>query len=72
MAIDISFHEPVEWVGWLLYDHESASVGAGMSYVRGQIRDESGRLLASFGQDGMVREFDQSSGALSIAERARL
>jgi acyl-CoA thioesterase len=72
MAIDISFHEPVEWDGWVLYDHESTYVGAGMSYVRGQIRDESGRMLASFAQDGMIRDFDDASAATAIAERARL
>jgi acyl-CoA thioesterase len=72
MAIDISFHDPVEWDGWVLYDHESTAVGAGMSYVRGQIRDESGRLVASFAQDGLLRALDESSGAASIAERARL
>jgi acyl-CoA thioesterase len=72
MAIDVSFHDPVEWDGWVLYDHESTSVGAGMSYVRGQIRDESGRMLASFSQDGLLRGFDDTSGATAIAERARL
>ncbi|HVV75818.1 MAG TPA: acyl-CoA thioesterase domain-containing protein [Mycobacteriales bacterium] len=72
MAIDISFHDPVEWEGWILYDHESTAVGAGMSYVRGQIRDEAGRLIASFAQDGLIKAFDDSSGAASIAERARL
>jgi acyl-CoA thioesterase len=72
MAIDISFHEPVEWDGWILYDHDSTSVGAGMSYVRGQIRDESGRLIASFAQDGLIKAFDEGSAATAIAERARL
>lgn len=72
MAIDISFHEPVEWEGWVLYDHESTSVGAGMSYVRGQIRDESGRLIASFVQDGLIKAFDEGSAATTLAERARL
>jgi acyl-CoA thioesterase len=72
MALEVSFHEPVTWEGWLLYDHESVSVCAGMTHVRGQIRDESGCLLASFSQDGMIREFDHESSALGIAERARL
>jgi acyl-CoA thioesterase len=70
MAIDISFHDPIGWDGWLLYDHDSTAVGAGMSYVRGQIRDESGRLIASFAQDGMIRALDETAQAL--AERARL
>lgn len=72
MAIDISFHDPIEWDGWILYDHESTSVAAGMSYVRGQVRDETGRLIASFAQDGLIKAFDEQSGATSIAERARL
>jgi acyl-CoA thioesterase len=72
MAIDISFHDPVEWDGWIRYEHESTAVGAGMSYVRGQIRDESGRLLASFGQDGMIRSLDDGSRGAGLAERARL
>ena len=70
MAIDISFHDPLEWDGWILYDHDSTAVGAGMSYVRGQIRDEPGRLIASFAQDGLIKAFDE--GATAIAERARL
>jgi acyl-CoA thioesterase len=72
MAIDISFHDPIAWDGWLLYDHESTAVGAGMSYVRGQIRDESGRLIASFAQDGLIKAFDDGSAASGLAERARL
>lgn len=72
MAIEISFHEPVAWSGWIRYDHESTAVGAGMSYVRGQIRDESGRLLASFSQDGLIRGFEADSSALGLVERGRL
>jgi acyl-CoA thioesterase len=71
MAIDVSFHEPVEWSGWLLYEHESTSVGAGMSYVRGQIRDQAGRLLASFSQDAMIRPLEGAT-VQAMAERSRL
>jgi acyl-CoA thioesterase len=55
MAIQVSFHEPVTWDGWILYHHESTAVGSGMSYVRGQVFSEEGHLLASFSQDGMIR-----------------
>ncbi len=57
MGISITFHEPVAWDGWLLYHHESTQVGRGMSYVRGQVFTEQGRLIASFTQDGMIRAF---------------
>lgn len=72
MAIGITFHEPVEWDGWLLYEHESTAVGSGMSYVRGQIRDAAGRILASFTQDGLIRAFTGTDAATQIDERARL
>jgi acyl-CoA thioesterase II len=72
IAIEISFHDPVDWSGWLLYDHEGTAVGAGMSYVRGQVRDQAGRLLASFSQDAMIRRFDQAAGAPAVSDRARL
>ncbi len=72
MSVTIDFHEPVVWDGWLLYHHESTSVGGGMSYVRGQIFTEEGALLASFGQEGMIRAFETDGAALSMAVDARL
>jgi acyl-CoA thioesterase len=72
LAIEITFHDPVEWSGWLLYDHESTAVGAGTCYVRGQIRDESGRLIASFSQDGLIRGYEATAGEQRIEQRARL
>ncbi|MBA2283023.1 MAG: thioesterase family protein [Actinomycetota bacterium] len=55
LTIGVAFHEPVRWDGWLLYRHESAHAGAGLSYVRGQVFTEGGDLLASFTQEGMIR-----------------
>jgi acyl-CoA thioesterase II len=72
LAISITFHDPVEWDGWILYDHESTAVGAGMGYVRGQIRDRSGRLLASFTQDGMIKAFEGDASTNQMPDRARL
>jgi acyl-CoA thioesterase len=71
MAISVTFHEPVVWDGWLLYHHESAQVGGGMSFVRGQVFTEGGALLASFSQDGMIRAFDRdaSERAKPVAQR---
>ena len=72
MTIGIAFHEPVDASGWLLYRHESTHVGAGMSYVRGQIVGEGGALLASFTQEGLIRAFVPEAGAEAIPESARL
>jgi acyl-CoA thioesterase-2 len=72
MTIGISFHEPVTAEGWLLYRHESTQVGAGMSYVRGQIFTEAGALVASFTQEGLIRAFVAEAGAEQIPVESRL
>jgi acyl-CoA thioesterase II len=71
MAIGVSFHDPVQWDGWIRYHHESTYVGAGMSYVRGQVLTADGRLLASFSQDAMIRAFAPrgSEAALPVSSR---
>jgi acyl-CoA thioesterase II len=71
MAISVTFHDPVTWREWLLYHHESAHVGSGMSYVRGQVFTEEGVLLASFSQDAMIRAFDSRADGVAkpVAER---
>lgn len=70
MTVSVSFHEPVQWQGWLLYGHESTQVGAGMSYVRGTVHTEEGELLASFTQDGLIRPLRTSD--TDIKHQSRL
>jgi len=70
MTMNVSFHEPVSWDGWLLYTHESTQVGAGMSYVRGTVHTEAGELIASFTQDALIRPLRTTDA--NIAVRARL
>lgn len=72
MAIGVSFHDPVEWDGWIRYHHDSTYVGAGMSYVRGQVVTADGRLLASFTQDAMIRAFEPDGRAVSVPVASRL
>jgi acyl-CoA thioesterase len=42
-----------------------------MSYVRGQVFSEAGALLASFGQEGMIRAFGDDP-AVRLPAEARL
>lgn len=72
MSIGVAFHEPVAWNGWLLYHHESTQVGAGMSYVRGQVFTEGGDLIASFVQETMLRAFEQPPATHPIPTASRL
>jgi acyl-CoA thioesterase II len=69
MAIGVSFHDPVSWDGWIRYHHESTFAGAGMSYVRGQVLTQDGRLIASFTQDAMIRALDASAASMAAASR---
>lgn len=69
MTISVSFHEPFEWGGWLLYTHESTQVGAGMSYVRGAVHTEEGALIASFAQDAMIRPLRTTDTAIGAESR---
>lgn len=69
MSTSVSFHEPAEWDGWLLYSHESTAAGQGMSYVRGQVHTEDGDLLASFAQEGLIRAMRPSEAAIDVPAR---
>ena len=69
MTVTVSFHEPFTWDGWLLYTHESTQVGAGMSYVRGTVHTEDGRLLASFTQDALIRPLRTTDNAIKAQSR---
>ncbi|HUN30515.1 MAG TPA: acyl-CoA thioesterase domain-containing protein [Trebonia sp.] len=71
MGIAISFHEPIDWDGWIRYHHESTYAGAGMSYVRGQVLTADGRILASFSQDAMIRGFDGDGPQTAIPTESR-
>jgi acyl-CoA thioesterase II len=72
LTIGVTFHEPVEWSGWLRYHHESTFAGAGMAYARGQVLTSGGRILASFTQDAMIRAFAPNAAATLMAAESRL
>lgn len=51
----IWFHRPFRLDDWLLYVADSPTSGGGRGYVRGQIFDRQGRLVASTAQEGLIR-----------------
>lgn len=51
----IWFHQPFRLDDWLLYVADSPSAGGARGYVRGQIFDRDGRLVASTSQEGLIR-----------------
>ena len=72
MTIGVTFHDPIDWDGWLRYHHESTFAGAGMAYARGQVLTEDGRIIASFTQDSMIRAFAADSSSKAMAAESRL
>ncbi len=51
----IWFHRPCRVDDWLLYDCDSPSTGDGRGIVRGQIKDRTGRLIATVMQEALLR-----------------
>jgi len=57
MSIDhaVWFHMPFRADEWLFYDQESSWAGGGRALCRGQLFDQSGTLVASAMQEGLIR-----------------
>ena len=55
----LSFHDPFEAGSWLLLAHESPYAGRGRSYGRANVFTADGRLVASYVQDNMVRDYPE-------------
>jgi len=53
----LSFHEPFTASSWLLLAHESPYAGRGRSYGRANVFSGGGRLVASFVQENMIRDY---------------
>jgi acyl-CoA thioesterase len=53
----VTFHEPVELEDWLLLDQESIFGGRGRVHGRARVFSRDGRLVASYVQDAMIRNF---------------
>ena len=51
----IWFHRPFRLDEWLLYVADSPTTGGARGFVRGQIFDQQGRLVASTTQEGLIR-----------------
>jgi len=54
----IWFHRPFEMDQWMLYAMDSPSASGSRGFSRGSIFDESGRMIASVVQEGLIRMKD--------------
>jgi acyl-CoA thioesterase-2 len=55
----LTFHEPIDASQWHLLAQESPYAGRGRSYGRANIFDAEGKIVASFVQDNMIRDFPE-------------
>ena len=53
----LAFHSDIDANDWLLIDHESMYAGGGRVYGRGHAFTPDGKLVASFVQESLVRNF---------------
>jgi acyl-CoA thioesterase len=66
----LSFHDQFSAGEWMLVAHESPYAGRGRSYGRAHVYTADGRLVASFVQENMIRDFPKGQ-APAQGERAR-
>jgi acyl-CoA thioesterase-2 len=52
------FHEPFDISDWLLYTMDSPSASGARGFNRGEIYTETGKLVASVTQEGLMRPRD--------------
>ncbi len=51
------FHAPIRFEDWHLYSMDAPFTGGGRGFNRGKIFNESGQLVASVAQEGLIRPF---------------
>lgn len=66
----LTFHEILDARRWLLLWHEAPYAGRGRGYGRADVFDVDGRLVASFVQENMIRDFPAGT-APAAGERAK-
>ena len=61
IAHTLTFHEPFRADAWMLIANCSLYAGRGRTYGEGHVFSEGGRLIASFAQESMIRNFRDES-----------
>jgi acyl-CoA thioesterase II len=66
----LTFHEPFDAREWMLLWHESPYAGRGRGYGRADVFTQDGRLVASYVQENMIRDFPEGR-APGAGERSK-
>ena len=65
LSLAVTFHAELNVSDWLLYSHNCTFAGRGMSFCKADVFTRTGRLIASFTQENMIRGMPQRAAAKS-------
>jgi acyl-CoA thioesterase len=66
----LTFHEGFDARDWLLLAHRAPYAGRGRGYGQADVFDTDGRLVASYVQENMIRDFPDGQ-APAAGERSK-
>lgn len=66
MSVSMAFHEEVDVTEWLLYANPGTYAGNGLVHGEGRVFTESGRHVASYSVQAMVRAFVKPPDAMGM------
>lgn len=66
MSIALALHDVVDVTDWLLYSVTSTHAGRGLAHGEGHVYTESGRLVASYTLQSMIRAFPQDPASIGV------
>ena len=69
LSLSVHFHAASDLGGWLLYEHDALHAGRGLCDGKGRIFEQSGRLVASFEQEALLRPLPSEVAAAKGSQR---
>jgi acyl-CoA thioesterase len=69
LSLSVHFHAASDLDGWLLYEHDALHAGRGLCDGKGRIFEQSGRLVASFEQEALLRPLPSEVAAAKGSQR---
>lgn len=69
LSLTVRYHDPCALDGWLLVAHESVHAGRGLCDGVGRIFERSGRLVATFSQEALLRAAPERTAGMEVRSR---
>jgi acyl-CoA thioesterase II len=69
LSLTVRYHDACALDGWLLVAHESVHAGRGLCDGVGRIFERSGRLVATFSQEALLRAAPERTAGMEVRSR---